>query len=86
MEIKIIYTGGTIKSGNALETRYIKQYWWQFGYKFKGNTLSINVNADSGANLNMNRVWSGSQGSEISIYNSKGKGWGFVGNSNNTFL
>ena len=82
---KNIYTGGTIKSGNAMETRYINSIGGNLDINSRGNTLFINVNADSGANLNMNRVWSGSQGSEISIYNSKGKGWGFVGNSNNTF-
>ena len=82
---KNIYTGGTIKSNNAMETRYINSIGGNLDINSKGNTLFINVNASSGANLNMNRVWSGSQGSEISIYNSKGKGWGFVGNSNNTF-
>ena len=82
---KNIYTGGTIKSGNALETRYINSIGGNLDINSRGNTLFINVNADSGANLNMNRAWSGSQGSEISIYNSKGKGWGYIGNSNNTF-
>ena len=83
---KNIYTGGTIKSGNAMETRYINSIGGNLDINSRGNTLFINVNADSGANLNMNRVWSGSQGSEISIYNSKGKGWGYIGNSNNTFF
>lgn len=82
---KNIYTGGIIKAGNALETRYINSTGGNLDINAMGNTLYINVNADSGANLNMNRVWSGSQGSEISIYNSKGKGWGYIGNSNNTF-
>lgn len=82
---KNVYTGGTIKAGNALETRYINSTGGNLDINAMGNTLYINVNADSGANLNMNRVWSGSQGSEISIYNSKGKGWGYIGNSNNTF-
>ena len=82
---KNIYTGGTIKSGNALETRYINSIGGNLDINSRGNTLFINVNADSGANLNMNRVWSGSQGSEISIYNNKGKGWGFIGNTNNAF-
>lgn len=82
---KNVYTGGTIKAGNALETRYINSIGGNLDINSRGNTLFINVNADSGANLNMNRVWSGSQGSEISIYNSKGKGWGYIGNSNNTF-
>ena len=82
---KNVYTGGTIKANNALETRYINSTGGNLDINSKGNTLFINVNAESGANLNMNRVWSGSQGSEISIYNSKGKGWGYIGNSNNTF-
>ena len=83
---KNIYTGGTIKAGNALETRYINSTGGNLDINSKGNTLFINVNADSGANLNMNRAWSGSQGTEISIYNNKGKGWGFIGNSNNSFF
>ena len=82
---KNIYTGGTIKSGNAMETRYINSIGGNLDINSRGNTLFINVNAASGANLNMNRAWSGSQGSEISIYNSKGKGWGYIGNTNNTF-
>ena len=82
---KNVYTGGTIKANNALETRYINSTGGNLDINSKGNTLFINVNAESGANLNMNRVWSGSQGSEISIYNSKGKGWGYIGNTNNTF-
>lgn len=83
---KNIYTGGRIKAWTALETRYIDAIdSGNLDINSKGNTLFINVNADSGANLNMNRVWSGTQGSEISIYNSKGKGWGYLGNSNNSF-
>ena len=82
---KNIYTGGTIKAGNAMETRYINSTGGNLDINSRGNTLFINVNAETGANLNMNRVWSGSQGSEISIYNNKGKGWGFIGNTNNAF-
>lgn len=83
---KNIYTGGRIKAWTALETRYIDAIdGGNLDINSKGNTLFINVNAQSGANLNINRVWSGSQGSEISIYNSKGKGWGYLGNSENSF-
>ena len=82
---KSIYTGGTIKSNNAMETRYINSIGGNLDINSKGNTLFINVNAATGANLNINRVWSGTQGSEVSIYNSKGKGWGFIGNTNNGF-
>lgn len=83
---KNIYTGGRIKANNALETRYIDSAGGNLDINARGNTLFINANAESGANLNINRQWSGSQGSEVSIYNNKGKGWGYLGNSSNTFF
>ena len=82
---KNIYTGGTIKAGNALETRYINSTGGNLDINSRGNTLYINANAASGANLNINRQWSGSQGTEVSIYNSKGKGWGYLGSSEYSF-
>ena len=82
---KNIYTGGRIKANTALETRYIDSTGGNLDINANGNTLFINANAQSGANLNINRAWSGSQGSEISMYNSKGKGWGYIGNSDNSF-
>ena len=82
---KSIYTGGRIKAGTALETRYIDSTGGNLDINAKGNTLFINANAASGANLNINREWSGSQGTEISIFNNKGKGWGYLGNSNYSF-
>ena len=82
---KNIYTGGRIKAGNALETRYIDSTGGNLDINAKGNTLFINANAASGANLNINREWSGSQGTEISIFNNKGKGWGYLGNSSYSF-
>ncbi|WP_304427733.1 DUF859 family phage minor structural protein [Romboutsia ilealis] len=82
---KNVYTGGRIKANTALETRYIDSTGGNLDINAKGNTLFINANAESGANLNINRTWSGSQGSEISVYNSKGKGWGYLGNSENSF-
>ena len=82
---KNIYTGGNIKAGNALETRYINSTGGNLDINAMGNTLYINANAASGANLNINRQWSGSKGTEISIYNNKGKGWGYLGNSDYSF-
>ena len=82
---KNIYTGGRIKAGNALETRYIDSTGGNLDINAKGNTLFINANAASGANLNINREWSGSQGTEVSIFNNKGKGWGYLGNSSYSF-
>lgn len=82
---KNIYTGGRIKANTALETRYIDSTGGNLDINANGNTLFINANAQSGANLNINRQWSGSKGTEISIYNSKGKGWGYLGNSEYSF-
>ena len=82
---KNIYTGGRIKAGTALETRYIDSTGGNLDINAKGNTLFINANAASGANLNINRAWSGSQGTEVSIYNNKGKGWGYLGSSEYSF-
>ena len=82
---KNIYTGGRIKAGTALETRYIDSTGGNLDINARGNTLFINANAASGANLNINRQWSGSQGTEVSIYNNKGKGWGYLGSSEYSF-
>lgn len=51
-----------------------------------GSTDYWEVGAGSGANLRMNAVWSGSSGSEFSFYNSKGNGWGFLGNTDNKWF
>lgn len=52
------------------------------------NTTSIKVEqeywdlgASSGCMIRMSSPWSGSAGSEPAIFNGKGKGWGFLGNS-----
>ena len=82
---KNIYTGGRIKTINAMETRYIDSTGGNLDINARGNTLFINANAASGANLNINREWSGSQGTEVSIFNNKGKGWGYLGSSEYSF-
>lgn len=84
---KNVYTGGRIKTTNAMETRYIDA--------LENNNLDIstngpgtiffNMHSNSGVNLNLNKVWSGSAGSEPSFYNSKGNGWGYIGNSGWSF-
>ncbi|MEG0908762.1 MAG: hypothetical protein RSH78_00165 [Bacilli bacterium] len=61
------------------------------GYR---NTSSFNISycdtwdvgASSGTQLKINKAWSGSSGTEISIYQQKGKGWGFLGNTNNSWF
>lgn len=78
---KSIYTGATIKAGNALETRYFNSTGGNLDINARGATLFINTNSSSGANININSTWSGSSGTEPSVYNSKGGSWGFLGNS-----
>ena len=61
-----------------------------FGYQNTNNfniayTSVWDVGAASGANLKIDKAWSGNSGTEVSIYNSKGKGWGFIGNTNNSW-
>lgn len=86
---KNIYTANTLRCGTT-ETRYIKGN--QGGSNanldllvYDGYSIYINTNASTGASLYMNRNWSGSSGTEPSFYNSKGNGWGFVGNSGQSF-
>ncbi|HBF7594785.1 TPA: shufflon system plasmid conjugative transfer pilus tip adhesin PilV [Clostridioides difficile] len=82
---KGIYTGGRIKTDGAIECRYIDSTGGNLDINNKGATLFINANASSGANLNINRKWSGSSGTEVSLWNNKGKGWGFLGNTDYSF-
>lgn len=86
---KNIYTANTLRCGTT-ETRYIKGN--QGGGNanldllvYDGYSIYISTNASSGASLYMNRNWSGSSGTEPSFYNSKGNGWGFIGNSGQSF-
>ena len=87
---KNIYTANTLRCGTT-ETRYIKGT--QGGGNanldllvYDGYSIYISTNASSGASLYMNRNWSGSSGTEPSFYNSKGNGWGFIGNSGQSFF
>ena len=80
---KNIYTGGRIKTVNAMETRYIDAIQ-NSNLDISANgtgTIFFNMHSASGVNLNLNKNWSGSSGSEPSLYNTKGNGWGYLGNS-----
>lgn len=80
---KNIYTGGRIKTVNAMETRYIDAIQ-NNNLDISANgtgTIFFNMHSGSGVNLNLNKNWSGSSGSEPSLYNTKGNGWGYLGNS-----
>ncbi|CEN30914.1 Phage-related holin (Lysis protein) [[Clostridium] sordellii] len=84
---KNIYSGGRIKTANALEGRYIDAIQ-NNNIDISANgtgTIYFNLHASSGVGINFNKAWSGSAGSEPSIYNSKGNGWGFLGNSGWSF-
>lgn len=85
---KNIYTGGRIKTVNAMETRYIDAIQ-NNNLDISANgtgTIFFNMHSGSGCNLNLNKAWSGASGSEPSFYNTKGNGWGFIGNSGYSFF
>lgn len=85
---KNIYTGGRIKTVNAMETRYIDAIQ-NNNLDISANgtgTIFFNIHSGSGVNLNLNKNWSGASGSEPSFYNTKGNGWGFIGNSGWSFF
>lgn len=85
---KNIYTGGRIKTVNAMETRYIDAIQ-NNNLDISANgtgTIFFNMHSGSGCNLNLNKNWSGASGSEPSLYNTKGNGWGFIGNSGWSFF
>lgn len=84
---KNIYTGGRIKTVNAMETRYIDAIQ-NNNLDISANgtgTIFFNMHSGSGVNLNLNKAWSGSSGTEPSFYNTKGNGWGYIGNSGYSF-
>lgn len=84
---KNFYTGGRIKTVNAMETRYIDAIQ-NSNLDISANgtgTIFFNMHSGSGCNLNLNKAWSGNSGTEPSFYNTKGNGWGFIGNSGWSF-
>ena len=82
---KYIYTGGGMKSWTKW-ARYFKSYdGHNVDIECDSGTGYINVYSGSGAGIIMGRPWSGSSGSEPALYNNKGNGWGFLGNSGTTW-
>ncbi|MBP3907216.1 MAG: shufflon system plasmid conjugative transfer pilus tip adhesin PilV [Peptostreptococcaceae bacterium] len=86
---KAIYSDGTIRVTSA-EHRYLKGNSNGSNQNlditvFDGKSIYLNPSATSGCAVYLNRNWSGSSGSEPSFYNTKGKGWGYIGNSENTW-
>lgn len=84
---KNFYTAGRIKTINALECRYLDAVaGGSLDISTNGSgSILFNLHTGSGCNLYLNRNWSGSSGTEPSLYNSKGVGWGYIGNTGWTF-
>ena len=83
---KNIYTGGTVQSWTQ-RTRYLKAIdsSHNVDLEFDSGTGYLNVYSGSGAGIIIGRPWSGSSGTEPALYNNKGNGWGFIGNSGTAF-
>ncbi len=82
---KNIYSGNTIKGGTG-EYRWLRPEGSNnLDINVNGGSLYMSVGASSGTALYINRNWSGTAGSEASFYNTKGNGWGFIGNSGVSF-
>lgn len=83
---KSIYTGATVKSW-VQETRYLRPEGSNnMDLTVNGGSMYFSTSASSGCALYLNRNWSGNNGSEPSFYNTKGNGWGFLGNSGTSFF
>lgn len=79
---KNIYTGGRIKAGTALETRSMDAPDGQnIDINTKGRALGLNCSSGSGVWVEFKAQWSGSKGTEPSLFNTSGNGWGYIGGS-----
>ena len=79
---KNIYTGGRIKAGTALETRSMDALDGQnIDINTKGRALGLNCSSASGVWVEFKAQWSGSKGTEPSLFNTSGNGWGYIGGS-----
>ena len=83
---KNIYTAGTVQ-GWASRARYVKALDSSnnLDFEFDSGEGYFNVYSGSGAGIVVGRPWSGSRGTEPALYNNKGNGWGFIGNSGSSW-
>ena len=86
---KSLYSTGTARITSA-EHRYIRgndngSYVNIDMVSYDGKCIAFNPSAGSGANILIDRAWSGSSGTEPSFRINKGNGWGFIGNSGTAF-
>ena len=84
---KNIYTAGTVQ-GWTSRARYFKALDSSnnVDFEFDRGEGYFNVYSGSGAGIVVGRPWSGSSGTEPALYNNKGNGWGFIGNSGSSWF
>ena len=78
---KNIYTGGEVKC-NRVTTRSMDAPDGQnIDINTKGRALGLNCSSASGVWVEFKAQWSGSKGTEPSLFNTSGNGWGYIGGS-----
>ena len=78
---KNFYTGGEVQCGR-FSTRYINALDGQnIDINTKGRALGLNCSSASGVWVEFKAQWSGSKGTEPSLFNTSGNGWGYIGGS-----
>ena len=78
---KNIYTGGEVKC-NRVTTRSMDAPDGQnIDINTKGRALGLNCSSGSGVWVEFKAQWSGSKGTEPSLFNTSGNGWGYIGGS-----
>ena len=78
---KNFYTGGEVKC-NRVTTRSMDALDGQnIDINTKGRALGLNCSSASGVWVEFKAQWSGSKGTEPSLFNTSGNGWGYIGGS-----
>ena len=78
---KNFYTGGEVKC-NRVTTRSMDAPDGQnIDINTKGRALGLNCSSASGVWVEFKAQWSGSKGTEPSLFNTSGNGWGYIGGS-----
>ena len=78
---KSIYTGGEVKC-NIVTTRSMNAIDGQnIDINTKGRALGLNCSSASGVWVEFKAQWSGTKGTEPSLFNTSGNGWGYIGGS-----
>lgn len=85
---KKFYCSNRIETPNAVQCRYIDASPGQnLDLSTNGDgSFFINVHSPANANAFINKRWAGSEGGELSFYNSRGNAYGFLGNTGATWF